>query len=189
MELLNLVRMLEDVHIDTSRCLRLLIDMSVHYHFYKMMYEHWYRTWNVRQLLLSHPLVYGVWYPLKYVVTSVCRLFHALFTPVERVHHAFVAGDGVYSKPTVLHMPKSMLGLVLAAKDIQGQIDTHMKNLRYWGPEGRARALLRALSSLLFSYWPASAYWHLGEGMQLQWAWGSFLVLRQVPGIVPGSPH
>ena len=68
---LKLIKMLEVVQIETRCCLPLLIDMKVHQHLSKMMLGQSYKQWDVEQLLLSHSLVYGVWHPYKYVVTTV----------------------------------------------------------------------------------------------------------------------
>ena len=46
-ELLKLIKMLEVVHIETRRCLPLLIDMKVHYHLCKIMLGQSYKKWDI----------------------------------------------------------------------------------------------------------------------------------------------
>ena len=153
-ELLKLIKMLEVVQIETRRCLPLLIDMKVHDHFCKMMLGQSYNKWYTGQLLISHPLVYGVWYPYKYVVTTVYRLFQPLFKLVERVHTGFKSGENVYSKRALLHMQKNVPGLVMAAKDVQGTLNSRLQHLEGGVRDRHARVLLQGLKTLMFSYAP-----------------------------------
>ena len=106
---LNLVKMVERVEMQTHRSFAILIDMKVRFHLCKMMYGLYWR-WEMRQLLLSPPIIYGVWHPYKYARKTICTFFHLFLKLVGHVHHCFVAGDSVYHKPALLHMDKSALG-------------------------------------------------------------------------------
>ena len=159
LELLKLIKTSEVVQIETHRCLPLLIDMKVHYHLCKMMIGQSNKKWDIGQLLTSHPLVYGAWHPYKYAVTTVYKLFQPLFKLLERVHTGLKSGDNVYLKPTLLHMEKSVMGLVLAAKDVRGRLNTRLQHLEgghlLIGPE-------------------AFENWYTCAGLQLGWPQGPF---------------
>ena len=133
LELLKPIKMPQVVHIETCRCLPLLVDMKVHCRLCKMMFGQCYQQWDVGQLLLPHPLVYGVWYPYRYAVTIVYRLFQPLFKLVQRVDKCFKFGDNVHLKLALLQMGKSVLGLVMPAKDIRGRLNTRLQHLEGLG--------------------------------------------------------
>ena len=135
LELVKLIQMPEVVKIETRHCLPVLIDMKVHYHLCKTMLRQSYKKWDIGQLLISHPLVYGVWHPYNYAVTTVYRLYQPLFKLVEQVHTGFKFGDNVVLEPALLHMEKSVLGLVLAAKDVRGRLNRWSQRL-----EGTSRS-------------------------------------------------
>ena len=59
---LKLIKRPPVVQIETRRCVALLVEMKVHYHFCHMTLGQFYKRWDAAQLLLSPPLVYGVWH-------------------------------------------------------------------------------------------------------------------------------
>ena len=73
-----------------------------------------------------------VW-SMAYVVTAFYKLLPPLFKLVESVHTCFKAGDNVYMKPTLHHMEKSVLGLVLVEKGIRGRLNTRLQYLEAGG--------------------------------------------------------
>ena len=148
-ELLKLINMLEVVQIGTHRCRPLLIDLKAHHHLCKMMLQQSYEQWDVGQLLPLHPVVCAVWHPYNFAVTVVYRLFRPLKL-VERVHTGFQLAYNVYIKLALLHRQKSVLAPVLAAKDIQGRLDTRLQPLEGRGQDRRAGVLLQGLKTLIF---------------------------------------
>ena len=74
-ELLQLVVDLSCVEHRTRHCVPLLVDMKIHFALLKLCYGAAYVPWNVPQLLLGFPLVYGVWHSYKYCVESIYRAF------------------------------------------------------------------------------------------------------------------
>ena len=74
-ELLQLVVDLSCVEHRTRHCFPLLVDMKIHFALLKLCYGAAYVPWNVPQLLLGFPLVYGVWHSYKYCVELIYRAF------------------------------------------------------------------------------------------------------------------
>ena len=109
----TLIKILQVVQIETRRYLPLLINMKVHYLLCKMMLGQLSKHGDVGQILLRHPLVYGVLHPYMYAVTAVIRLFEPLFKAIERVHTSFKFGDNMYLK--------------LAANDIRGRLNARFQ--------------------------------------------------------------
>ena len=116
------------------------------------------------QLLLSHALVYGVWHPYKYVVTTFYKLLPPLFKLVEWVHTGFKVGDNVYMKYTFLHMAKSVLRLMAAEIDIRGRLSTRSPHVEGGGSETRARVLLQGFKTLIFWCAPVLLERHQAPG-------------------------
>ena len=86
-------------------------------------------AWTILQEM-GHRLVANfapscVWGPAQ-----VCR-DHRLqtFPAAIKVHTGLKFGDHVYLKPALLHMETSVLGLVLAAKDVQGRLNKRLQHL------------------------------------------------------------
>ena len=67
-ELLEPVVDLSFVEHRTTNCVPLLIDMKTHLAPLKLCYGAAYVPWNVPQLPLGFPLVYGVWHSYKYCI-------------------------------------------------------------------------------------------------------------------------
>ena len=49
--------------------------MKIHFALLKPCYSAAYVPWNVPQLLLGFPLVYGVWHSYKYCVDMIYKAF------------------------------------------------------------------------------------------------------------------
>ena len=74
-ELLQLVVDLSCVEQRTRHCVPLLVDMKKDFALLKLCYGAAYVYWNVPQLLLGFPLVYGVWHSYSYCVELIYRAF------------------------------------------------------------------------------------------------------------------
>ena len=74
-ELLQLVVDLSCVQHGTRRCVPLLVDIKIHFALLKLCDGAAYVSWNVPQLLLGFPLVYGVWHSYKYCIELLYRAF------------------------------------------------------------------------------------------------------------------
>ena len=60
----------------------------------------------------------------------------------------------MYLNLAVLHMEKSVLGLLPAAKDERGRLNTQLQYLEGGVQDRRARVFLQGLKTLIFSYAP-----------------------------------
>ena len=67
-----------------------------------------YVPWNVPQLLLGFPLVYGVWHSYKYCVELIYRAFVPFIKFLEQGNNIQV-GSILPRKVKVIHMEKTLL--------------------------------------------------------------------------------
>ena len=67
--------------------------------------------WNVPQLLLGFPLVYGVWHGYKYCIELIYRAFLPLPKFLEQ-GNTLQVGNILPGKVKVIHMEKSSRSLV-----------------------------------------------------------------------------
>ena len=63
----------------THPILPILVDENIHQRCLKLLYSDRAQRWNWHEKLKRTPVLYGCWYPYKYLVTNVWRRFHSLF--------------------------------------------------------------------------------------------------------------
>ena len=127
-ELLQLVVDLSCVEHRTRHCVPLLVDMKIHFALLKLCYGAAYVPWNVPQLLLGFPLVYGVWQSYKYCVELIYRAFLPFIKFLEQ-GNSLQVGSILPRKVKVIHMEKTLLGLMLATSSNRGRLDERVTSL------------------------------------------------------------
>ena len=105
-ELLQLVVDLSCVEHRTRHCVPLLVDMKIHFALLKLCYGAAYVPWNVPQLLLGFPLVYGVWHSYKYCVELIYRAFLPFIKFLEQ-GNSLQVGSILARKVKVIHMERT----------------------------------------------------------------------------------
>ena len=159
-ELLQLVVDLSCVEHRTRHCVPLLVDMKIHFALLKLCYGAAYAPWNVPQLLLGFPLVYGVWHSYKYCVELIYGAFLPFIKFLEQ-GNSLQVGSILRRKVKVIHMEKTLLGLMLATSSNRGRLDERVTSLlnsqRDLTPiERKGLRMLLALKALLYTYCPAA---------------------------------
>ena len=159
-ELLQLVVDLSCVEHRTRHCVPLLVDMKIHFALLKLCYGAAYVPWNVPQLLLGFPLVYGVWHSYKYCVELIYRAFLPFIKFLEQ-GNSLQVGSILPRKVKVIHMEKTLLGLMLATSSNRGKLDERVTTLlssqRDLTPIRRkGLRMLFALKALPYTYCPAA---------------------------------
>ena len=159
-ELLQLVVDLSCVEHRTRHCVPLLVDMKIHFALLKLCYGAAYVPWNVPQLLLGFPLVYGVWHSYKYCVELIYRAFLPFIKFLEQ-GNSLQVGSILPRKVKVIHMEKTLLGLMLATSSNRGRLDERVTALlssqRDLTPiQRKGLRMLLALKALLYTYCPAA---------------------------------
>ena len=157
-ELLQLVVGLSCVEHRTRQCVPLLLDMKIHFAVRKLCYGAAYVPWNVPQLLLGFPLVYGVWHSYKYYIELIYRAFLPFIKFLEH-GNSLQVGSILPRKVKVIHMEKTVLGLMLATSSNRGRLDERVTALlssqRDLTPiERKGLRMLSALRALLYTYCP-----------------------------------
>ena len=158
-ELLEFVRGLECLRVNTGRSVPFLIDMKIFYPLLKMLFGASYAPWHVDQFLLGHPLPYGVWHRYKYSVEITCMAFAPIIKFFEQGWD-LKAGALVPMKVKLRHMEKTIVGLFLATAANKARLDSTtqvlMSNLAELSDAQRlGLKCLLALKALLYSYCPA----------------------------------
>ena len=158
-ELLEFVRGLECLQVKTRRTVPFLIDMKIFYALLKMLFGASYAPWHVDQILLGHPLLYGVWHPYKYSVEIIYKAFAPIIKFLEQGWD-LKAGAVVPMKVKLRHMEKTIVGLFLATAANKARLDSTtqvlMGNLAELSDVQRVGVKrLLALKALLYSYCPA----------------------------------
>ena len=184
-ELLQLLVDLSCGEHGTRHCVPLLVDMKIHFALLKLCYGAAFVPWNVPQLLLGFPLVYGVWHSYKYCVELIYRAFLPFIKFLEQGNSLQVAGI-LPCKVKVIHMEKTLLGLMLATSSNRGILDERVSALlssqRDLTPIRRiGLRMLLALKALLYTY--CSAAFSIGT-LVLECSWegrgaGSRIVAKQ----------
>ena len=159
-ELLQLVVDLSCVEHRTRHCVPLLVHMKIHFALLKLCYGAAYVPWNVPQLLLGLPLVYGVWHSYKYCVELIYRAFLPFIKFLEQ-GNSLQVGSILPCKVKVIHMEKTLLGLMLATSSNRGRLDERVTSLlnsqRDLTPiQRKGLRMLLALKALLYTYCPAA---------------------------------
>ena len=144
----------------TRQCVPLLSDMKIHFALLKLCYGAAYAPWNVPQLLLGFPLVYGVWHSYKYCVELIHRAFLPFIKFLEQ-GHSLQVGSILPRKVKVIHMEKTLLGPMLATSSNRGRLDEHvtavLSSQRHLTPiQRKGLHMLLALKALLYTYYPAA---------------------------------
>ena len=121
-ELLQLSGDLSCVEHRTRHCVPLLVDMKIHFALLKLRYGAAYIPWNVPQLSLDFPLVYGVWHSYKYCVELIYRAFPPFIKFLEH-RNSLQVGSILPRKVKVIHMENTLLGLILATSSNRGRLD------------------------------------------------------------------
>ena len=106
----------------TKHCVPLLVDMKIHFALLKLCYGAAYVPWNVPQLLLGFPLVYGVWHSYKHCVELIYRAFLPFIKFLEQ-GNSLQVGSILPRKVKVIHMEKTLLGLMLATSSNRVRLD------------------------------------------------------------------
>ena len=119
-ELLQLVVDLSCVEHRTRHCIPLLVDMKIHFALLKLCYGAAYVPWNVPQLLLGFPLVYGVWHSCKYCVELIYTAFLPFIKFLEQ-GNSLQVGSILPRQVKAIHMEKTLLGLMLATSSNRGR--------------------------------------------------------------------
>ena len=144
----------------TRHCVPLLVDMKIHFALLKLCYGAAYVPWRVPQLLLGFPLVYGVWHSYKYCVELIYRAFLPFIKFLEQ-GNSLQVGSILPRKVKVIHMEKTLLGLMLATSSNRGRLDERVTSLlnsqRGLTPiQRKGLRMLLALKALLYTYCPAA---------------------------------
>ena len=155
-ELLQLVVDLSCVEHRTRHCVPLLVDMKIHFALLKLCYGAAYVPGNVPQLLLGFPLVYGIWHSYKYCVELIYRAFLPFIKFLEQ-GNSLQVGSILPRKVKVIHMEKTLLGLMLATSSNRGKLDERFTSLlnsqRDLTPiQRKGLRMLLALKALLYTY-------------------------------------
>ena len=134
--------------------------MKIHFALLKLCYGAAYVPWNVPQLLLGFPLVYGVWHSYKYCVELIYRAFLPFIKFLEQ-GNSLQVGSILPRKVKVIHMEKTLLGLMLATSSNRGRLDERVTSLlnsqRDLTPiQRKGLRMLLALKALLYTYCPAA---------------------------------
>ena len=127
-ELLELVVDLSFVEHRTTNCVSLLVDMETHLALLKLCYGAAYVPWNVPQLPLGLPLVYGVWHGYKYCI----ELIYRSFLPFLKFFHqgnTLQVGNILPRKVKLIPMQKTLLGLLLATPSNSARLDERVSVL------------------------------------------------------------
>ena len=140
----------------TRHCVPLLVNMKIHFALLKLCYGAAYVPWNVPQLLLGFPLVYGVWHSYKYCVELIYRAFLPFIKFLEQ-GNSLQVGSILPHKVKVICMEKTLLGLMLATSSNRGRLDERVTTLlnsqRDLTPiERKGLRILLALKALLYTY-------------------------------------
>ena len=145
----------------TTHCVPLLVDMKIHFALLKPCYGAAHVPWNVPQLLLAFPLVYGVlWHSYKYCVKLIYRAFVPFIKFLEQ-GNSLQVGSILPRKVKVIHMEKTLLGLMLATSSNRGRLDERVTALlssqRDLTPiQRKGLRMLLAFKALLYTYCPAA---------------------------------
>ena len=102
--------------------------MKIHFSLLKLCYGAAYVPCNVPQLLLRFPLVYGVQHTYKYCVELLCMAFLPFIKFLEQGNSSQVACI-LPRKIKVIHMEKTLLGLMLATSSNRGRLDERVSAL------------------------------------------------------------
>ena len=134
--------------------------MKIQFALLKLCYGAAYVPWNVPQLLLGFPLVYGVWHSYKYCVELIYRAFLPFIKFFEQ-GNSLQVGSILPRKVKVIHMEKTLLGLMLATSSNRGRLDERVTSLlnsqRDLTPiQRKGLRMLLALKALLYTYCPAA---------------------------------
>ena len=143
----------------TNHCVPLLVDVKIHFALLKLCYGAAYVPWNVPQLLLVSPLVYGVWHSYKYYVELIYRAFLPFLKLLGQGDTLHV-GNILPRKVKVIHTEKTLPGLLLATPSSRARLDelvsALLSNHQDLTPHQRkGRRMLLALKALLYTYCPA----------------------------------
>ena len=106
-------RGLECLQLKTRRIVPSPIDMKFFYALLNMSYGASYAPWHVDQLLLGHPLIYGVWHPYKYSAEMTYKAFIPIAKFFEQGWDLKVLVV-VPLKVKLRHTEKTIVGLLLA---------------------------------------------------------------------------
>ena len=159
-DLLQLVVNLSCVEHRARHCVPLLVDMKIHFALRKLCYGAAYVPWNVPQLLLGFPLVYGVWHSYK----SCVELIHRAFLPFIKFlgqGNSIQVGCILPRKVKVIHMEKTLLGLMLATTSNRGRLHERvtavLSSQRDLTPiQRKGLRMLLALKALPYTYCSAA---------------------------------
>ena len=88
----------------------------------KLCYGAAYVPWNVPQLLLGFPLVYGVRHSYKYDVELMYRAFLP-FIKFLKHGNSLQVGSILPRKVKVIHLEKTLLGLMQTTSSNRGRVD------------------------------------------------------------------
>ena len=161
-DLLQLVVDLSCVeHRTTKHCVTLLVDRKIHFALLRLYYGAAYVPWNVPQLLLGFPLVYGVWESYKYCVELIYRASLPFIQFLEQ-GNTLQVGSILPRKVKVIHMEKTWLGLMLATSSNRGRLDERLTALlssqRDLTPiQRKGLRMFSALKALPYTYCPAAS--------------------------------
>ena len=106
------------------------------------------------------PLVYGVWHSYKYCVEFIYRAFPPFIKFLEQ-GNSLQVGSILPRKVKVIHMKKTLLGLMLAILSDRGRLDERvialLSSQRDLTPiQRKGLCMLLALKALLYTYCPAA---------------------------------
>ena len=136
------------------------MDTKIRFAPLKLCYGAAYVPWNVPQLLLGFSLVYGVSHSYKYNVELLYRAFSPFIKFLEQ-GNSLLVGSILPRKVKVIHMEKTLLGLMPATSSNRGTLDERVPALlsskRDLTPiERKGLRVLISLHALLYTCCPAA---------------------------------
>ena len=136
-------------------CVPPLVDIKIHFTPFKLCYGAAYVPWNIPQLLLGFPLVYGVWHSYSYCLELIYGAFVPFFKFSEQ-GNSLQLGSILPRKVKVIHMEKSLFGLMLATSSNRGRLDERetalLSSQRDSTPiQRKGLRMLLALKALLYT--------------------------------------
>ena len=117
--LLNLLQFAKDKALQTNRVMLLLVDQNIHYVILKMLCGPKNQRWNMCAYVRYVPVVYGVWYPYKFVVTQTFWVFWPILTYLRE--GLLRPGSTILSYPKLIVIEKPVAALMLATPRVLRQ--------------------------------------------------------------------
>ena len=156
LDLLHMLQEIQDIQRHTRRPMPLIIDLKIHFHFVRFLYEESYVQYNFHEHLSMLPCMYGAWHPYKHTALEVYKAFFPIFAALENCN---LQVDGmVYHHRKLLHIEKVVAALLLVGNSIRVRIQRKLEWLKL-APASlssvqvdSATCWLQGLQSLLFSY-------------------------------------